>query len=121
VWIKMKCNDAELDCPGFESQRFIDNDEAVAIKTPRPKEAVAPVPTPIPSLVMVPVSAEVRKIVQDLGLSNQPQSYAFIQRFLDLEKYVNQMDTFYGNRANDVIRRVVTLEAAAKNSKEKTK
>jgi len=82
----MKGTDQELQVDEFTAQRFIDQGEAVAIKTPPPKMADAPswVP-PIPSPVRVQIPIEVQKITQDLGLSNQPQSYAFIRRFLELE------------------------------------
>jgi hypothetical protein len=45
---------------------------------------------------MVPIDKEVIRIVTDLGLANQAQSYAFIQRYLDLEEAVRRLERVAG-------------------------
>lgn len=91
MWVKVKETGQELFMNdtvtrfGPGALALVARGEAEEIEQPT-AERLAAGTYPDRTMVMLPV--EVRKIVQDLGLANQPQSYAFIQRYLNLEAEV---------------------------------
>ncbi len=92
MWLKVNGTNQEI----FDvhlAQKLIDQG-ATAIPTPPGEERAAPdfVPPTTPQPERVAIPREVLNLVQNLGLANQPQSYDFAKRFLNLEKAVAQLE-----------------------------
>jgi len=68
MWLRIKASGQEVNVVDpFQAQRFIDADEAVAIKTPRPKDEPVQV-QPAPVVTRVPISPVAFQLVHDAGL-----------------------------------------------------
>lgn len=100
MWIKMKKFDGTeqvSDVPFPEAERLIAND--IAVRVPPPQQPPAPEQaSTFRTLTVKPYPPEVTHLVRAIALANQPDSYKFIQRFIDLEARVKQLETLVLSR-----------------------
>src|SRR6266852_1519363 len=96
MWLKVNGTNQEI-FDVHQAQKLIDAG-ATAIPTPPGEQRAAPefVPPTTPQPERVAIPREVLNLVRDIGLSNQPQSYAFATRFLNLEGRVAAQEATIG-------------------------